>query len=117
MKEAPVDIISALSRGDVRLFRQQSGTFRALYNEQHITVGVPGMSDTTGMVSRIVTPEMIGQRVAIYTAIEVKSATGKTARERRKLQDSFLAMVTGLGGIAGYARNIEEARALIEGHR
>lgn len=115
MKESPADIIAAVSHGDVRLFRMQSGMYRALYNEQHVSVGVPGMSDTIGMVSRIVTPAMVGRRVAIYTAIEVKSATGHTARARRERQDAFIVMVREQGGIAGYARSVDDALKLIQG--
>lgn len=68
-------------------------------------------SDLIGPTSVIVTPEMLGTRVAIFTAIEVKSSSGRLS----KGQGAFIQMVTGLGGRAGVARDCDEARRIITG--
>lgn len=64
-----------------------------------------GSSDLIGVKSVIITPEMIGQKVAIFTAVEVKTATGKASPE----QVNFINMINELGGIAFIARNEDEA--------
>lgn len=55
--------------------------------------------------------EIGGQRVARFAAVEVKSATGRPSRE----QQAFLAKVQADGGLAGIARSVEEARAILAG--
>lgn len=111
MKETPLvrEIIESESHGDVRLFRMQVGTFRALHDEGIVTIGVPGMSDLIGFRSTLITPEMVGKWIAAYTSIEVKSARGTF----RKGQRPWLNMVDAAGGIAGVARSVAQAHALI----
>lgn len=74
----------------------------------------PGSSDLIGLRSVVVTPEMLGQRVALFTAIEVKGPTG-TFRDG---QEEFLDLVRAFGGLAGVARSVEDARQILrEGRR
>lgn len=113
MKESPQDIQLALSNNWDRFFRMQAGTFRRLYDDAKVTIGVPGMSDLIGFHSRVITPEDVGKRVAIYTALEVKSATGRTDKHRLQLQSDFHIMVRLGGGIAGFARSVDEAKAIL----
>jgi hypothetical protein len=55
---------------------------------------------------------MVGQRLAVFAAIEVKSVTGRPTPE----QTAFLAAVRDAGGVACIARSVEDAqRALIVG--
>lgn len=56
-----------------------------------------------------VTPEMVGQRVAVFTSIEVKTPTGRLRPE----QEQWLKVVQAAGGIAGVARSVEDAEALV----
>lgn len=72
----------------------------------------PGSSDLIGPQSVIVTPEMVGHRVAVFTAIEVK--------DKRKLTDEqarFIDVVVELGGIAGMARSVDQAVSIVESYR
>ena len=110
MKESPIlrEIILRLSNSSTRLFRMQAGTFE-LIDGRHITIGVPGMSDLIGLSSRVITPEMVGQRIAFFTAIEVKSATGRP----RPNQLDFIQVVSNLGGLAGVARSVDDARRIL----
>lgn len=72
---------------------------------------VEGTSDLNGWTTVEVTPEMVGKRVAIYTAIETKASTGG---RKRAGQVNFYDQVDAAGGIAGFANSEESARAIIE---
>jgi hypothetical protein len=65
----------------------------------------PGSSDLIGWRTVTITPEMVGQQVAVFTSIEVKTATGRLTPEQRQ----WLAAVETAGGIAGVARSVEDA--------
>jgi hypothetical protein len=52
---------------------------------------------------------MVGQQVAVFTSIEVKSATGRLGPE----QQQWLEAVQAAGGIAGVARSVCDANALL----
>ncbi len=70
------------------------------------------MSDLIGWHSMIVTPEMIGQNIAIYTAIEVKSGSRRPTID----QCTFIKLVRKAGGIAGVARSPEDAEEMLNGY-
>ena len=70
---------------------------------------VKGSSDLVGWTSRVIQPEDVGTRVAVFTAIEVKDGTGRPDKDQRR----FLDTVQAAGGISGVARAPEEARALV----
>jgi dihydroxyacid dehydratase/phosphogluconate dehydratase len=52
---------------------------------------------------------MVGTQVAVFTSIEVKTPTGRVKPE----QQQWLEVVQAAGGIAGVARSVEEANALL----
>jgi hypothetical protein len=92
---------------DERLFRINAGTGwvgqmqvsnRAnqiiLNNYRPLQAAPKGWSDLVGITSKIITPDMVGQRVAIFTAEEVK-ATGTLSLAQKQ----FGRMVEKLGGI------------------
>jgi dihydroxyacid dehydratase/phosphogluconate dehydratase len=56
-----------------------------------------------------ITPEMVGQQVAVFASIEVKTPTGRIRPE----QQAWLETVQAAGGIAGVARSVEDAKALL----
>jgi hypothetical protein len=70
---------------------------------------IPGSSDLIGMRQVLITPDMVGTTVAIFTAIEVKRPGAATAAE----QTIFISSVKEFGGIAGIARSAEDARAIV----
>lgn len=101
----------ACSRGPVRLWRNNTGAMRD-ERGQLVRFGLcPGSADLIGYRSITVTPEMVGQRLAVFTAVEVKTPTGRPTPE----QTAFLAHVTAAGGLAGIARSEEEAEAILGG--
>lgn len=71
----------------------------------------PGFSDLFGLVSVEITPDMVGKRVAIFTAIEAK-APGKKPTDK---QAAFLQAVNDNGGRAGVARSVDDAEAIVFG--
>jgi hypothetical protein len=102
------EIRLALSRGPVRLYRNNTGTLR----DQHgrpVQFGLcKGSADLIGWRTVTITPDMVGQQVAVFTSIEVKSATGRLRPEQRQ----WLEAVQAAGGIAGVARSVEDAARL-----
>lgn len=73
----------------------------------------PGFSDLFGLVSVVTTPEMVGQRVAVFTALEVKTAKGRASDK----QAAFIRAVNDNGGRAGVVRSPEDAVRIVEGAR
>lgn len=66
-----------------------------------------GSSDLIGWTSVLITPEMVGRTVAIFTAGEVK--VFKKGSEASDNQLKFLTLVHKCGGIAKIIRSPEEA--------
>jgi len=99
----------ACSIGTCRLFRNNTGTLRDI-NGRPVSFGLcKGSADLIGWRSVTITPEMVGQQVAIFTSIEVKAATGRIRPE----QQQWLNAVQAAGGIAGVARSVGEAMNLL----
>lgn len=69
-----------------------------------------GSSDLIGYRSEIITAEHVGQRLAVFAAVEVKGPRGRPTPE----QTRFLEHITAAGGRAGIARSEAEARAIME---
>ncbi len=97
------------STGNTRLFRNNTGTLK----DQHgrpVSFGLcKGSADLIGWRTVTITPEMVGTQVAVFTSIEVKTATGRLRPE----QQQWLDAVQAAGGIAGVARSVDDAEALL----
>ncbi|OCC05148.1 hypothetical protein BA190_09545 [Labrys sp. WJW] len=65
-----------------------------------------GSADIIGWHSVVVTPDMVGKRVAIFMAPEVKTPDGKPPT---KLQRNFIRAVNDAGGISFPVRSEDEA--------
>lgn len=93
---------SVLFRNNVGAFKDKAGRF--------VRFGlVKGSSDLIGWTRIEITPEMIGQTVAVFTAIECKTAKGRATDK----QVYFVERVKRDGGYAGIARNVEDAMTVI----
>jgi hypothetical protein len=124
-KTIKAEIQISLSRDrDVRVFNQPVGLAWSgktvarkddrviLDHAQAITMGLcEGSSDLIGWVSREITQDMVGKRVAQFLAIETKSKSGRPSDE----QKNFIAAVKKAGGAAGIARTDADAWAIITG--
>jgi len=100
-------LIDIGGRPTCRMFRNPAGFDK----EKKVYYGLSrrGSSDLIGLKSRIVQQEDVGKKVAQFVAIEVKSMRGAVRPE----QKDFIQMVRDLGGRAGVARSIEEARGIV----
>jgi hypothetical protein len=99
----------ACSSGTCRLFRNNTGTLRDV-NGRPVSFGLcKGSADLIGWTTRTITPEMVGQKIAVFTSIEVKSSSGRVKPE----QQQWLNAVQAAGGIAGVARSVGEAMDLL----
>ena len=99
----------ACGRGPVRLWRNNTG---ALVDQQgrFVRFGLcKGSSDLIGLRSVVVTPEMVGQRIAQFVALEIKAPQGVVSPQ----QQAFLRLVQELGGVASVCRSIEQAQAVL----
>ena len=105
------EIRLACSRGPVRLWRNNTGAMRD-ERGQLVRFGLcPGSADLIGFHTIEIMPEMVGQRVAVFTAVEVKAERGRPTPE----QTAFLEHVAAAGGRAGIARSVEDAQRIIRG--
>ena len=106
------DIQLALSQRGCRLFKNVRGMFLSLDGKRKIRAGMQpeGSSDLIGWVKVRITPEMVNSEIAVFCAIEVKTATGATKPE----QLHFINTVLQSRGFAGVARDAEQALKIIE---
>ena len=99
------------TRPDARLFRNSVGSLPDPRTGRLVTFGLArGSADLIGWRSVVVTPDMVGRRLAVFCSIEIKTPTGR----QRADQQAWLIAVQGAGGIAGVARSVEQAVALLE---
>ena len=101
----------ACSRGTTRLWRNNTG--RLLDQRgRPVTFGLcPGSADLIGYRTVTITPDMVGQQLAVFAAVEVKAERGRPTAE----QLTFLEHVRAAGGRAGIARSVAEAEAILQG--
>lgn len=95
-----------------RLFRNNVGCYRIGQRFIRYGLGGNGGSDLIGFTSVTITPQMVGQTVAIFTAVEVKAGSRTT-----KEQCQFLQGVIKAGGIGLIARSIDDVEVAIIFHK
>lgn len=118
----------ALTDADTRIWRNQVGQAWqgqvtrnrdgsiTIRNPRPVTFGLcEGSSDLIGARSVAVTPEMVGRRVAVFAAVEVKVDGAYTDPKRLDMQQQFIQTVRFLGGLAGIARSVEEGKRILGG--
>lgn len=104
------------------LFRNNTGTGyngRKVFNGRNVTIYdyrvihaglTTGGSDLIGWTMVKITPEMVGQNIAVFTAMEDKT-TGQRATDKQK---NFIKRIQMAGGIAGIVRSASDAVKLIK---
>lgn len=99
----------ACGKGDCRLFRNNTGTLKDA-NGRPVQFGLcKGSADLIGWRTITITPDMVGQQVAVFASIEVKTPTGRVQPE----QQQWLDAVQAAGGVAGIARSVEDAQQIL----
>ena len=106
------------SRRGCELWRNNSG---ALKNErgQMIRFGLGNTSptlnarwkssDLIGIFPRLITADMVGQRIGQFAAIEVKKpGWSKPTDDREIAQQRFIASVIAMGGYAQFAQDVKD---------
>jgi hypothetical protein len=74
-------------------------------------VASPGGSDLIGWKSVEITPDMVGTKIAVFTAVEVKRTRSS---KRSPEQENFISQVLSAGGYAGFAHNEDDALEIIK---
>ena len=98
----------ALGRGHTRLWRNNTGALKDP-SGRLVRYGLcAGSSDLIGFTTVTITPDMVGQQLAVFTAIEVKDRGRPTPEQLR-----FIDAVRAAGGRAGVARSVDEATAIV----
>lgn len=88
------------------------GGDKRLVNPRPLHAGLmPGSGDLIGWTPVVVTPDMVGQTIAVFTSVETKTATGRI----RKGQPEWAAAVQKAGGFAGFARSEDDLRDILCG--
>ena len=98
----------AVGSGNVRLFRNNTGALLDMQGRL-VKFGLcKGSSDLIGFRSITITPDMVGQKIAVFSAIEVKDK-GKATVE----QKNFINIINNAGGYAGVAKNVNDAKKIL----
>ncbi len=73
-------------------------------------------SDLIGLTTIVITPDMVGRTIGVFTAVEVKREDWKPSKtcKREESQSNFIEWVKKRGGIAGFANSVDCFRELIK---
>lgn len=95
-----------------RLWKNVRGMFLTLDGARKVRAGLQaaGASDLIGFTPVMVTSDMVGKTIAVFTAIETKTSTGSASQE----QTNYVNFVSNNGGYAGIARSPEEAKKIMK---
>lgn len=106
-RDIQAEIWRAMSQFSV-MFRNNVGAFKD--KNKWVRFGlVKGSSDLVGWTRVEITPDMVGRTIAVFTAIECKTAKGMAT----PAQIYFIERAKLDGGYAGVARNVEDALKVI----
>ncbi len=100
----------AATQQGLRLFRNNVGQLQDARSGLVVRFGLcTGSSDLIGWTPLVITPAHVGRTLAIFTAVEVKTPTGRV----RPAQAQFLDTVQHAGGIATLARSLDDLQAAL----
>lgn len=119
MIEAPVveRVMMEASKLGLRLLRNNRGMFYTLDKKRMVRAGLEadGASDLIGITTITITPEMVGQKIGVFTAVEVKKPEWKKpSGETEEQQENFINQVRKRGGIAFFINNHEKLKTLLD---
>ena len=80
-------IMLAMSKKGYLCWRNQVGLFKTL-DGRTVNIGIKGSSDLMAVKPTVITPEMVGQTLAVFVAVEVKTATGRQSEPQKKWQNA-----------------------------
>ena len=98
------------TRPDLKLYRNNCGGLPDPRTGRLVTFGLArGSADLIGWRTIVVTPDMVGTTLAVFTSIEIKTPTGRLTPQQRSWRDA----VHLAGGIAGVARSVGDALQIV----
>jgi len=126
MKESAVasHVRLAAAQMNIQLWRNNVGV-AVTEHGRHIRYGlgniseafnkVVASSDYIGITPVLITPDMVGLTVGVFTAIETKSSDWRMipSDKRALAQLAFIDIVKQAGGYAGFAQTVEEFKRII----
>jgi len=96
---------------NLRLFRNETGKLPDPRTGKWVQFGLAkGSSDLIGFKTVKITPEMIGQDIAQFVSLEIKTERGKLT----DIQQNWLQKVKSSGGIVGVARTVKDALQILK---
>lgn len=113
MAKVETDVVNqikiALAPLGVVLLKNVRGLFLTLDGKRKVRAGLEmnGSGDLIGWTEIIVTPDLIGKKLAIFTSFEVKADTQPSADQLK-----FARIVRERGGYAGIVKNIDDAKKI-----
>lgn len=117
------EVIQAAPAYGCILLRNNSGAMKdatgrlvryGLGNDSKQRNAVFASSDRIGITSVVITQEMVGQTIGVFTAIEMKREGWTFKGDRREVaQQNFINWVLKAGGYAGFANCIDDLRRIL----
>ena len=91
---------------NLRLFRNETGMLPDPRTGKWVQFGLcKGSSDLIGFKEIVIDESHIGQKLAVFISLEVKTNTGRIS----KIQQNWLTLIKNSGGISGVVRSIDDA--------
>ena len=78
-------IMMDMSKKGYLVWRNQVGLFKTM-DGRTVNIGIKGSSDLMAVKPTVITPDMVGQTLAVFVAVEVKTATGRQSEPQKKWQ-------------------------------
>lgn len=108
--------VEASARGG-RLFKNEIGLAKYQRNGKKWAVaygvGGPGAPDLMGWVPVVITPDMVGQTLGLFVAVEMKKPGKKLEKHQNKFRKAALVSCPSLR--IGWADSVEGAMDVMEG--
>ncbi len=116
-------VLEAAQTFDSHLWRNNSGAFEdstgrfvryGLANESKKINEYLKSSDEIGGTPIVITPEMVGKTVFVFTSIEVKKEGWNYAgTDREEAQKNWIDLIKKRGGIAGFAASVDQYKKIV----
>lgn len=120
------EILTSIDPKTERLFRinagmawageivKHTGGLLVLRNPRPFHGAPPGTPDVCGFKSIVITPEMIGKRIAVFVGVEVKANEKNPDAKLRRAQKMAAKLLTRLGAIYRVVSDASEADLKLE---
>ena len=80
-------IMMEMSKKGYLVWRNHVGLFKTM-DGRTVNIGIKGSADLMAVKPTVITPDMVGQTVAVFVAVEVKTATGRQSEPQKKWQNA-----------------------------